>query len=244
MYEIENPAAELLTIVEAMRAQPAHKSALEVFALVFKAQVNDSIEISKKLISLTDLCRTAKLATKEHIFGDSALYLAPFNKFESFIHQINFSAQWSHYLPTLTEALVTELRFADHFLKNSISNPRSEKSITAAHLASKLSELLEECLTTDLDPKIKELFARHIQRLRSALDNYRIYGESAAQQILDETVGSIHRHSSEIKNQSDEGKDFITRVFDAIGRMNDLVAAPDSVLTLAATAVYFLPSLG
>ena len=244
MEELENPAAKLLAVIETLKEQPAHLSVLEVIAKVFKLRPQDSVEISKGLLSLAELCRIAKLAMEKHIFGDKSLYLAPIIKFETFISSLNLTSQWSSYLPSLSETMITELRFADHFLQHSISNAVSGKSATATHLSTKLNELLEECLGADLDPKLKEIFVKHIQRLREALDHYRIYGEEALQQILDETVGSIHRHSNSINNQSSDGKDFITRLFDAIGKINDLVAAPGSVQAIATSSAYFLPLLG
>lgn len=244
MSNIENPAAQLLRMVESMRAKDGGKNALDVLAEVFEVSPGHSIVIAQQMISTAELCRIAQMAIEKHIFGNKDLYLAPFQKVESLVHNINLNTLWKHYQARLSDTLVTELKFADHFLENAIASESSEKSVVAADLISKLDKLLEDCLDSELDPKIQELFATHLQKLRAALINYRIYGDEALQKILDETVGSIHRHSTEIKAQSEKGREFISFVFDAIGKMNDLVSSTDSVAKLATAAtVYFLPLL-
>lgn len=243
MDKIENPAAKLLVIVEALRKQSGDLTTLQAVAAVFEIEPSHAITVSRKLIEIADLCQIAKLATKKHIFGNTEIYLAPFITFEAFILNINLASLWKHYASKLNATLMTELTFADHFLENAIGSASSEKSLAAIDLISRLDQLLEDCLQSDLAPEIQDLFARYLQKLRSALIDYRIYGDDALQKILDETVGSIHRHSTEIKTQSDKAKQFVSYVFDAIGKMNDLVSSPESVKALSATAVYFLPIL-
>ncbi|AZE96616.1 hypothetical protein C4J96_4538 [Pseudomonas orientalis] len=243
MENIVNPAAQLLALVKAFRAQHFDQTALNAIASVFKIDPGHSIAISHQIIGVADLCQIAQLATEKHIFGNKDIYLAPFVKLETIIYNINLNAPWKGYLGKLNETLVTELTFADHFLENAINVSRTEKSLAAAGLVAKLDELLESCLNSDLAPEIQDLFAKHLQKLKAALVNYRIYGDEALQQILDEAVGSIHRHSVEIKAQSEKGKEFISCVFEAIGKMNDLVSANESLTKIAGAIVYFLPHL-
>jgi len=244
MDNVTNPTAELLETMEALRGANGDPSSLDVLANVFGLKNTDVLGLGARLVELGELNARAKKSIQLHVFGNKDMYLTPFNQISSLLADLKLTSPWKQNAHKINDMMIMGLKFADHFLSNSIATDSTPKSTKAADLASKIDALLDDCLQSDLEDELKQFFADILNKIRSALTQYRIYGPSALEQVLNETVGAINRRGSEIKSQSDDSKGFIGSVFDTIGKVNDLVSASDTVKTIATSGVvFFLPHL-
>lgn len=244
MDNVTNPAAELLETMQALQAANGDATTLDVLTKIFGIKNTDVLGLGGHLIALNELNAQAKKSVQIHVFGSKDMYLMPFNQISSMLADLKLTLQWKHHAHRINDTMIMGLRYADHFLSNSIASPSTPKFSKAVDLASKVDALIDDCLQSDLEDELKQFFADILNKIRSALNQYRIYGSSALEQILNETVGAINRRGSEIRSQSEVSKGFISSVFDTIGKVNDLVSASDTVKTIATSgAVFFLPHL-
>jgi len=193
---------------------------------------------------IVDLNARAKKAIDLHVFGDKEMYLSPTKKIDNILGDLSLTAPWKHQSHKIDDALLMELRYADHFLANSAASSSRPDMVTASALSASVEALIDDCLNADLEDDLKTFFADILTRLRSGLTQYKIYGSAAFDQLLDEIVGAINRRRTQISDQSDEAKSFMGRVFETIGRVNDLVTTSDTVTKIASTGtIFFLPCL-
>lgn len=239
-----NPAAQLLDVMKDLKDYNGDASTLAVWARVLGLKPSDVLGVSKAILGIGDLSVLARKAVELHVFGDPAMYLKPFSQIDDLLADLDLARAWKQQSYRIDDAMIMGLRFADHFLSNSIENPTKPDLVTATSLASSVDSLLEDCLKSDLDDELKTFFADILDRLRSSLNQFKIYGSTAFDQSLDEIVGAINRRRIKFDVQTEEAKGFIARIFDTIGKANDLVSASDTVAKLATSgAVFFLPHL-
>ncbi|NMZ07835.1 hypothetical protein HBO37_21015 [Pseudomonas proteolytica] len=244
MDNVTNPAAELLKTMETLRGANGDSSTLDVLAHAFDLKNSDVLGLGARLVELGQLNTRAKKSIELHVFGIKDMYLTPFNQISLLLADLKLTSTWKHNSHKINDMMIMGLKFADHFLSNSIATDSAPKSSKAVDLASKIDALLDDCLESDLEDDLKQFFADILNKIRSALTQYRIYGPSALEQVLNETVGAINRRGIEITSQSDVSKGFIGSVFDTIGKVNDLVSASDTVKAIATSgAIFFLPHL-
>ncbi|NIF28317.1 hypothetical protein F3J44_18270 [Pantoea sp. Tr-811] len=246
MDEILTPTSTLIQVMQELRKQNGDNPALSAIANVLGVETKNPMSLARTMIELEDTTEQAIKAVKLHVFGEQDMHLAPLLEIKAFFQDINLSAPWKSYLPRITPSMLQGLKFADHFITNSILLASGPKATEVADITSKLDSLLEECLKSEINPDLKQFFSSTINKLRSALNEYRIFGDSALDDILNEVAGSINRRSKEIKDQPEKSVSFFTGVFETIGRINDLVSGSENVTKAisASGIVYFLPHLG
>lgn len=240
-----NPAALLLRILQNMRAHTGDASTLNVLARAVGQNPTDLVGLSRSIVSIAELNARAKQAIELHVFGEKDMYLSPTKQIDEILADLNLTAPWRHQSHKIDDALIMGLKYADHFLSNSAAASHRSDMVTASALASSVEALIEDCLKADLDEDLRTFFADILERLRSGLTQFKIYGSAAFDRMLDEIVGAINRRRIQIDDQSEEAKSFIGRVFDTIGRVNDLVSTSDTLTKIATTGtIFFLPCLG
>lgn len=246
MDQVLTPTSTLLHIMRELRDQDGDKPALYALANALGVETKNPMTLSRTLVELDDLNEQAIKAVELHVFGDQDMYLEPLHHIKAFFQDINLAVAWKSYIPRITPSMLQGLRFADHFLSNSIALANSPKATEANDLLAKLDELITQCLETEINEELKQFFASILNKLRSALNDYRIFGDSALDDILNEVAGSINRKSKEIKDQPEDSRDFFKGVFETIGRINDLVSGSENVskAITASGLTYFLPHFG
>ncbi|NWL48427.1 hypothetical protein DM819_21800 [Pseudomonas hunanensis] len=245
MEPVITPTSTLLQIMSQLCEQPPHIPALHALGAVFEINPRNTRALSRTIIEVEELSDQAIEAVKLHVFGDQEMYLEPLVEVRSFFDDLDLTAAWDGYRKRITPSLLQGLKFADHFLTNSIALASGPKSAEVLEILARLDSLIEDCLTSGLNPELQQFFASTLNKLRNALNEYRIYGDAALENVLNEVSGAINRKSKEIKTEYAEAKGFLADVFDAIGRMNDLVSASENVskALMGSGVVYFLPHL-
>ena len=238
-----NPTGQLLDLMTVARAQGPNQFTMLALAKVFGCEAEDSISLSRGIISAIDLCAQGRAATKKFIPGDKSIFLAPFDKIEALFSRMNLLAEWSSYLPHLNDSVIGALQFGNHSLSLTYAGDSPETPREVRDFISRLDALLEECLTSELAPELKTLFLRHLESLRSALLDYRVNGAKSLERVLDEVAGSMARHQSTVGPEYKSGHIFIKGFFDTLGKINDLVSAGQNIYLLGAPAAPLLLSV-
>ena len=242
MVKQTNPAAQLLTFMRKAKQQNGDQPALYALCATFECSVEQPIVLASHLLKLERLCVETKDAIVKNISGDTSIFVAPITTIEEIFTSLTMTSAWSYYSRLIDPVILSSLAFINHSLTQIYSGASLEHPQNVRDLIIKLDELLEACLICEIDSGLKKVIAKHLERLRAALIDYRLEGSDSLQRLLDEVVGSMHRNSQAIKDEAPEGKAFVGRFFEVIGQMNDLVSGYQNLALLApATAPLFLP---
>lgn len=219
-----NPTGRLLDILVNVRTKPDALSARKVWAAAFDCEPSDTGAILGSLADLIKLLAEAKEATQRFVPGDLTIFLAPFPKIEAMLSRVHLDNTWQPSRAHLDDKTMSGLEFGDHMLtqfygKNSLSGELIHDFIT------QLNELLQQCLSSDLPLELKKIFVKNLEALRHALMAYKISGANGLVDEIDRTAGSLFRYREEIQAASSEAqtKEFATKVFDIISKLNDSV---------------------
>jgi len=243
MEQMINPTGRLLELMREALNQGQSSSVLQVIANIFKVEVNNSKAIAEGVLELFELCSQARSATEKFVDGDRSIFLAPIDKLEALFRRMHLGDSWVNVRGDLNESTMAGLVFGDHWLTLKFSSSSPDNPLHISDFLRKLELLVEECLSSELAPELQKLFLRHLEALRAALLDFRVNGVEALERVLDEVAGSMIRHKDSVGPAFDAGDEFLSKFFDTIGKMNDLVSIGQNIFLLGAPAATFLLSV-
>jgi hypothetical protein len=240
MQEANNPVGKLLGYITKALEIPGNVATFQVWPKVLDCDQDDSRSTVQGLFMLMELSATAKKAIIDYVPGDKTLFLPPFDRVDIILggHQPN--QEWQTYKNYLDPATVSALQFGNYALGLAYPTASTETSAKISEFTRKLELLLSECLDSDLTQEIKCLFIRHLEAIRKSLLEYQVGGTADLEAVLDQAIGSMHRHVGAIEAQSENGLSIAKRVFETIANANEMITFSQSVLALAAPATMML----
>jgi hypothetical protein len=149
----------------------------------------------------------------------------------------NMHAEWKSFIHNIDAHTLTYLKLAAELL-NSRSQARLLQAEEVASVRAKVSAVLDEVLTSDMQAALKAQIARCLRKILEALDEYRLTGGVAVLQSAEVALGHASLDS--------EYKSFLTdteigrRVLDAISAAANLLTVS---LSLPALTVAITPLL-
>lgn len=244
MQEAKNPVGKLLGYMEKAVEAPGNIFTSQAWAQVFSCKPDDSRSVVRGLAMLMDLSVTSRRAIEQYVPGDKALFLAPFPRIDKLLSNHSFTDQWQTHKPMLDAVSMSALKFGDYALTQAYPAANPEKSAEIAAFLQRLEDLVNECLKSELSHDVQKLFIRHLEAIRKALLDYHLGGTADLESVVDQAIGSMHRHAEVIGGESEKGLAIARRVFEAIAGVNELVTFSQSVLLISAPlAVNLLPLL-
>lgn len=186
---------------------------------------------------MMDLADDAAIAVKAYAPGDPEIYLAPLDRIKSFLKTHHLGGQLSSFAGYLDDSTLTALAFTDHVLQLSFSPEHPGATKDAREFIVMLDTLLEECLTSELNQELKELFVTNLEFLRKALIQYRVGGEAAVQSALDKVTGSIIRNQGSIKENFEQAQEFVEKTAGFMGRVEEMIGKSKSLAALASPVI-------
>src|SRR5690606_37844735 len=140
----------------------------------------------------------------------------------------------------LDEATMVALRFC----ADTLSRERGEGEVdsdTLAELSTEVSSLLEKVLASEVPDELKVILSEGLEVVRRALLEYRLRGADGLRRALETVIGSLIRHSAEVKKN--QGKKTVREYLEFLARLNDVVALSLKTKQLLAPVVnYFIGS--
>jgi hypothetical protein len=226
-----NPASRLLAIVQAAKESSPNHSAAAAWseALQCGPEVR---HVMKGLTDLLALCDETRDSIELHI-SNTALFLAPIERVEQVISIGNLSMGWSHSRDMLDSPTLLGLQFCEVTLSANYPEAGSVDEEQIQLFIKKLEELIHECLASELPKDLIKVLIRHLESLRSALVNFRVNGADGLRSSINEFVGSLVRNQGSVKEHASENGSIFPKLFDTLGRLNDIVSACQTVAPVA-----------
>lgn len=242
-----NPVGRLVSILEnAHSGSNPNARMRDVWARVLGCEPKDTAEILRLVGELIRLASQAKMAVLALDNIDESLYLPPFNGVESLLSTMNFDKRWHEVASFVDAQTIMALKFAADLLKREGRNSIQLSDAQVADLMSMLDEILARVLASELPQKLKQLFARNLEQLRQALISLRISGVEAVEQEIDRAMGSVFRHTEELRevaNENEANASVIKDYFSVLSNINETITFGQNLALLAAPAAPLLAAI-
>lgn len=234
---LDNPAGRLYDILSESRSKPRNKRAKEVWGEVFEINSTDLDLILYKVAELIQLVKNTKKTIEQLENVQHEIYLAPFKKIETLLAMGNLEAPWENFVKYLDEATMVALRFC----ADTLSHQRGEQLIEEDKLLElkvEVERLSEKVLSSELPDILKHSFVENLDKIRKAINDYRIWGIDRLLKSLDLGVGSVFRHGEIIKEERDN--EHVKKYFDILGRLNQLVSFAHNTKHLLSPVITYI----
>ena len=136
---------------------------------------------------------------------DHNRYLEPISNIEEIFSQVNLDTPWKEFRLGISENTLSSLQFVSDML----SMRAGEKLIDEASLPELLVDvnaILEKLLESQLPEDLKEDLLVHLEDIRSAIIDYRLFGLASLKKTFDNNLGLIIRRRDEMEEV--EGNDW------------------------------------
>lgn len=238
-----NPVSRLVSLLEKAVPTAGATTVRHVWAKTLGCEPSDTAELLRLVGSLIALTCEAKAAVLAVENIDEQLYIAPFKPVESLLSNMNFDRKWADVAGGLSPQTMIGLKFAADLLKREGVGSIELSDDQVSELISKLAEILQRAMDSELPENLKRLFVRNLEELRRALLCLQISGPEGVEQELDRAVGSILRYSKQMKetaSENDGNESIIKDYFALMGNINEAVAFAQNAPWLAAAVTPYL----
>lgn len=168
-------------------------------------------------------------------------YLRHIGRFEhALLHRIRFDAKWKHFKDAINGEHMMGLEACDELLSRRRPEPALDDEVLK-DLLKQFDDLFEQVTHAELDGDVREFLLTHIERMRHALQTYRISGVRPVIQALEATVGSavLQPELTERVKATDEGE----RFWKGMGRAFAALQAIRTAYELVESVARHLPML-
>lgn len=240
MGELQNPFARIYERLDKARGQATHLTVLRAWALTLGVPATGVVDIARALMDLDAEVQQCKELAEKFIPGDKQKFIAPLERTQQLLKQMDLNAQWSSYVSYLDENTMLALEFGVYAMSQFHPATSPEKSGKIDGFVQKLDQLLAECLESEMTPALKKVFIKHLESIRAAILGFLVDGPEALEAAVDGAVGAMLRHGENIKSESETGKAFIADFFNVLGKVNDLVSGYQTTAQIASSAALTL----
>ncbi|TYO83641.1 hypothetical protein DQ397_000723 [Pseudomonas sp. CK-NBRI-02] len=223
MDQTENPIEELYNLLEVLLKHNVADSSLNAWASALKfnsSNTDEAVSALKEVLLLIERCESAA----QHIPGDKELFLTPLRRVQQMLKKQNLTTAWQNSINYLDGATMTGLKYGVYAINQFYPGAQPEKSSSIRDYVRKIDDLLEEFLKSDLPDEVKNLFAKHLHALSSAMTSIRINGVDNLEDTLDTIYGSLYRRSEAIHEASPGNEGIIRKFMDMLGNANELAS--------------------
>ena len=205
-----DPAARLITILQAAVQTRAHTSYLQFWATAFTLDAKNVPAIYDNIALLQQLVDDVEAGIKKapHITRPEQ-YLEPLTQLRAIIAQPNLQAQW-HQQRELLSMIINSLRFASERLQEYSPEPELPPSeLEAIH--KQVTDLIQKLHSSETIPKaLKLILFDLLNAVQRSINEYRFRGIRGVREQLFVIASQIQQHSPEFEKAKDapEVKDF------------------------------------
>ncbi|HDR8937053.1 hypothetical protein LGM38_17725 [Burkholderia vietnamiensis] len=226
MSDFDNPATRLLNILQAGRKMNTADPCRNVWHQLLSTNGNEAMLMSR-LGKLMTLPGEIVQAYTRHYPDRGSTWSHWFKQVNTAFVSQQLSSNWQTFIGHIDDHTMAYLGMTADMLAHRDFVAKIEAEQLEA-LRKDVSELLQEALESDLEPKTKDAIARHLQRLLIALDEYAVTG---ALPVLDAVEGSIghtafdQQYAAALKETS-IGQRFVTILTTAANVVTVVVGLP------------------
>lgn len=241
MDETENPFEELCELLELMLKHNASDSCLNAWAAALNfspTNMDDTVTSLSEVITLIQRCKSAA----QHIPGDKELFLQPLTRIQDMVRNQNLNSAWQNSVNFLDGSTMTGLKYGIYAINQFYPGASPEKSSSIREYVERIDDLLDDFLQSDLPDEVKDLFAKHLHALSTALTSIRVNGINNLEETLDAIYGSLYRRAASIKEASPGNEGMIKKFMELLGHANELASGWENTAAMIAyTSPMLLP---
>ena len=212
----------MYAILAVAKKQPDKLRVRDVWASVLDVEDFDDT-VTEAVMGVYGLLKEVRVLISLNTSLNQDLYLSSFDKIERVIFPLNLNAQWSSNKAHLTDEALTRLEFCSeelsrHYTEDSLSEDDLQEIIR------KTDSLYESLISSTLPEYLKFTLLEEVQRLRNAIQLYRIKGARGLKQALQATIGAVVANEKEIKSVSAENPDVIDRLGKLLDKLDSFTS--------------------
>jgi hypothetical protein len=236
LNNFDNPAKRLLLVLQEGRGKPASEQCRNVWHQLLASDGNEAMLMSR-LGKIMTLPGEIVQAYARHYPNQGGTWKHWFTQVNHAFAQQQLAGPWQSFITHIDDHTLTYLGMTADMLAN-----KDYVEVLQADelelLRIEVSELLTETLQSDLEPKVKDVIARHLQRLLVALDEYKLTGALPVLDAVEGGIGHIafdKKYEEALKNTT-VGQRFVTILTTAANLVTVVVGLPQLPAGIHATA--------
>ncbi|MCQ8128312.1 hypothetical protein [Methylomonas rivi] len=224
----DNPAARLLAILEAGALQNSKNNCRNVWRELLGVQTGRDALLMSRIGKVMELPEQAI----EIINRDFPNQKSTFNHWNTKVNQAfsqqNLNSEWGSFQAQIDQHTLTYLRLTAELIQTKLPTKLLEQE-TIEELRSRINQLLNEVIDGDFKNEIVEYVARYLQRIITALDEYRISGAVPIIEAVDASLGHAFFDESyrEVITKTEFGQKFITVLSAVASAVTIAIGAPE-----------------
>jgi hypothetical protein len=230
--QIENPAENLLSIVEKACQVASHETQRKGWSFILNLEQDNDVDILDGIANTIKLIvRTKKAIDSLEEGYDKELFLNPVDRVLAQVRAVHLDGSWMPVTQSFDRNLKTSLQFCANVLKMNLT----QKSLDTNQIESWMKEidaLLIDIIESEVPQELKYLFVNHLEKLRRALLNYWLFGIEGVRSQLEESIGAGFLRLPELRTY--HSNDLIKKIIALVCNMANAITVGQFVKSLAA----------
>jgi hypothetical protein len=219
-----NPGTRLLLVLKKIKTTPGNTSSLKAWETFFNvAEQEDSkylvLNYFSKIIRLTYLVED-QLKTIENLNFD--LYKPSIHEVRALFINHNFGENWDAFRKKINPQTLRGLEF----IADAISNIYSEEEVpkeTLDEIRSKIDDLFEEVLKSNIDHNIRTFISASLIELLNAIRNYQVFGAEGIRESLAKVLGNTWIEKKSIIDSTGEEKSLLDKTMVVLKKTGEML---------------------
>jgi hypothetical protein len=234
-----NPASRLLEFVSKAKSLPGNIPAIEGWVNVLELEKGNYIEVYTGIADIIQLTHDARKAINclNGYDNDKGLFLGPLNNVLSGIDIVNMQAPWEHLTSKFDSQTILGLQFCSAVLDQHLKEASLSDDEMRAWLQ-EIEDLLISITTSEVPDQLKIFFVEHLEKLRSALLHYWIFGTVGVQVSVEKTFGALLVRRSQLSAIKDDS--FFKRFFDLFTNVANAITVFEGAQSLKGSILSLL----
>jgi hypothetical protein len=220
----DNPAGRLNNILNEFKIADKNATLSATCCKIFMIEPNNTGEILYTMAGIISLIRECKEKVLSLNIGGPKVFLETISSLESAFSNINPSICMYVIQQDLDKATMNGLEFISHFIERDYGNYDIDEDKLRS-LQEDVENLINEILNMKLPKEIKDMFIYSLEKIRSAIINYKIGGIDKLRDCMDIGIGQIVRNREilEINNNNQEVQEGSQKYLVFLGKIELLV---------------------
>jgi len=232
-----NPASRLLEFVCKARSLPGNLPAIQGWVNVLDLEEGNFIEIYTGIADIIQLAHDTSKAINGLDGYDKPLFLGQINKVLSGISVVNLQGSWDNVKIQFDDLTVQGLQFCSTVL----DQHSGEASLSDDEIRiwlQEIEDLLISITTSEVPDQLKIFFVEHLEKLRSALLHYWIFGTVGVQVSVEKTFGALLVRRLQLSAIKDDS--FFKRFFDLFTNVANAITVFEGAQSLKGSILSLL----
>ncbi|MBX4271449.1 hypothetical protein [Clostridium estertheticum] len=225
-----NPAMRLQNILSDFQEASSTASLSEVCCDTFKIANNDKGQILYSYAGLFVLIKECREKILLLNISEPEIFLETISYIEEVFSTISLKTPMLSLDKILNKSTITSLKFISQFIERDCNNYNVDEDKLDG-LRQEVEDLIKEILSMDLPKEIKDIFIYNLEKIRSAIINYRIWGYDKIKDCIDVGIGQIVRNKDNFEiNETNQNVQESSKKFIALlGRVDSLITLGSSI---------------